>query len=92
MASCGVTEVSPSVNFNVGNACVVPCLKCEAQYDFDWILISWIREAAREAVFVLLLPSSPQRHGDLPLREWQRWTSGNHTWPTVCALGHLLKH
>lgn len=92
MASRGATEVRPGVNFNVGNACAIPCFKCEAQDDFDWILISWSCEATREAVFVLLLLSSPQRHGDLPLREWQLWTSGAHTWPTVCALCHLLKH
>lgn len=49
--SRGVTEVSPSVNFNVGKACAVPCFKCEAKDDFDWILISWSRGAAREAVF-----------------------------------------
>lgn len=90
--SRGVTEVSPSVNFNVGKACAVPCFKCEAKDDFDWILISWSRGAAREAVFVLLLLCSTQRHGDLPLREWQLWTSGTHTWPTVCAFCQLLKH
>lgn len=91
MASCGATEVSPSVNFNVGNAFAVPCSKCEAPV--DWVLVSWSREDAGEAVFfVLLFLSWLQRLGDLPLREWQLWTSGTHTWPTVCALCHLLKH
>lgn len=39
MASCGVAEVSLSVNFYMGNLCTVYCFKREAQDNFDWILI-----------------------------------------------------